>query len=52
MGVGTVSLLPANPNTMLVTASQADLVKVSSILELIDSTTEHTYGVICGADGS
>ena len=50
MGVGTVSLLPGSPNTMLVTASQADLIKVSSIMELIDSTTEHTYGVICGAD--
>jgi len=50
VGIGTVSLLPANPNTMLVTASQADLVKVTSILELIDSKTEYTYGVICPAE--
>lgn len=48
-GIGTVSLLPANPNTILVTASQADLVKATSILNLIDVNSEFMYGVICPA---
>ena len=47
--IGTVSQLPANPNTLLVTASQADLIKVTSILNLVDANEEYTYGVICPA---
>jgi len=50
VGIGTVSLLPTRTDTILVTASQADLVKVTSILELIDSKTEYTYGAICSAE--
>ena len=44
-GVGTVSKLPS-PNTLLVTASSRDLVKVSAILGLVDSNRDYAIAEI------
>lgn len=44
-GIGTVSKLPS-PDTLLVTASSRDLVKVSAILGLVDSNRDYAIAEI------
>ncbi|MFC1738214.1 secretin N-terminal domain-containing protein [Planctomycetota bacterium] len=46
--IGTVSKLP-NSNTLLVTALSDDLIKASTILELMDSEREYVIRKICSA---
>ncbi len=48
LGIGTVSLLPS-PNTLLVTASAAELIKVSTVLELVDAEQQYVIKSICAA---
>ncbi|MHC4264542.1 MAG: secretin N-terminal domain-containing protein [Planctomycetota bacterium] len=48
MGIGTVSQLP-NSNTLLVTAEGKELIKASSILELIDSEPKYVIEMISSA---
>ena len=45
-GIETVSLLPS-PNTLLVTASAAELIKVSSVLEIVDAEQQYVIKSIC-----
>jgi len=46
LGIGTASILPS-PNTLLVTASAAELVKVGAVLELVDAEQQYVIKSIC-----
>ncbi|MCJ7729014.1 MAG: hypothetical protein MUO27_03925, partial [Sedimentisphaerales bacterium] len=46
LGIGTASILPS-PNTLLVTASAAELVEAGAVLELVDAEQQYVIKSIC-----
>ncbi len=50
--IGTVSQLPGSPNTLLVTAQPPELIKATTLINLVDSEKEFVIETVCSAEAN